>query len=143
MNVGTIGAIAILVLILGYFGFKYYKKSKAEEEDLELREFLNSIREAVEDAMLKYLSNIDIHNITNINDMQKQVLSDLYATVWNLCIDKLGEEVDPDVAKLIKLLLTRDVVEAFIQEVYENSIEVQETVTTKYNNAVLAAANQN
>ena len=143
INAGTIGGIAIIFIILAYFGYKYYKKSKAEEGTEDLQRFFNSIREAAEEAMIKYLANIDISNITNISDMQKQVLSDLYDTIWNLCVDKLGEEVDPDVAKLIKLLLTRDVVEAFIQEVYENSIEVQETVTTKYNNAVLSAANKN
>ena len=143
MNIGTIGGIVIIIAILGYFGFKYYKSIKENEGSEDLRKFFNSIREAAEEAMLRYLANIDISNITNINDMQKQVLSDLYDTIWNLCVDKLGEEVDPDTAKLIKALLTRSTVEAFIQEVYENSIEVQETVTSKYNNAVLSAANKN
>ena len=148
MNIGTIGGLIIIALIIAYciFGYKYYKKNKIDEEDIELHKlhtFFNSIREAVETAMIEYLSHIDIHNITNINDMQKQVLNDLYDTVWNICIDKLHEDLDPDTSKLLKLLLTREVVESFIQEIYNSSIEVQETVTAKYNDAVLSAANKN
>ena len=143
ISIGTVGCLVIIMVIIGYFAYKFYKEAKTEagaEESLQI--FFNSIREAAEEAMIKYLQYVDIHNITNISDMQKQVLNDLYDTIWNLCVEKLGEEVDPDVAKLLKALLTRDVVEAFIQEVYETSIEVQETVTTKYNSAVLTAANK-
>ncbi len=137
MSIGTIGSIILLAFIIGYFGYKYYRGIKNAENNKELKDFFNSIREAVESAMIDYLENIDIQNIININNMQKEVLNDMYDTVWNICVNKLADMQDETTAKIIKLTLTRKNVEAFIEEIYKNSIPVQEEVTAKYNDKVV------
>lgn len=140
INVGSLGSLFLILIIIGYFVFKYIKKEKNKDNNAELKKFFESIRITTENAMLKYLETVDITNITNITDMQKEILKDLYDTVWDICIDELSKMTDESTAKFIKSLLTRSNVERFIQEVYENSIPVQTKVTVKYNNSVLAAA---
>lgn len=144
MSIGNVVSIIIIIAIVAYFGIKFYIKLKNNEDTEKYKKVFNTIRNAIEDAMIDYLKNIDISNIANINDMQKSVLTGLYDRIFSLVVYELIDEIaqeDSELAQLIKTIATRENIENMVNQIYNESIKMQEMVTVKYNDTVLAAAN--
>ena len=141
INIGTIASIILLIIIIGYFGIKYYRNREDNEYSKKLKEVFNNIKDIIEEAMIEYIKNTDITNLNNINDMQKEVLENMYDKVWDLVILKITEMYvsNEELGNTIKTIITRKKIEDFVNQIYEQSKPIQEQVTLKYNQAVLSA----
>lgn len=138
MNAGYIGAIVVLVLVIGFILYRKFKANpeKGKEEALK---FLESIESDFEDIIISYLDKIDISNFDNLMEVEKEIIDALVDILWQKAITELDDQVSDKFTRvLIKKYLTREFVEQFINTVFEKA-RVQKVYTAKYNDAILAA----
>ena len=135
----TLCSAGVLALIFIYLIFRLKRSGDQSQEQVD--SFLRSIRSVVEEAILKYIKEIDITNFINISDAQIDILNQLFDKMWELVILEVQKITDPVVAAIVKKTLTRGNVESFVQSIFLTP-KVQSSFTEHYNEAVLVANNQ-
>ena len=136
-----ITSVIALLVWAGIVAYIYIKKKNNKENEKELEMFLESMRITFEGFIIKYIDTIEIDNLTNLSEVQIQILNDLYDQLWQITIDNLGNIHDEFSAGVIRKLLTRKNLESFIKQIFESDI-IQEKFTSKYNNTVLSASKE-
>ena len=137
--VGIFGII-VLAAIIGYLYIK--KKNDKEKGNLEVEKFLKSLEGIFQTFILQYVDAIDITNIVNVNEAQKEVLEGMYDDLWNLVQEELESSITDEFNKaLIKKFLTKENVEEMARNIFNNDL-VQEKFTKRYNDQVVAANNR-
>lgn len=135
-NVGTIGTIVVLLLILG---FLFYKKRSDEKGKEEIKKFLETLQEDFENIIIEYIDKLDISNLDNLALAEQEIINALIDNLWIKATTALdGYVTDPLTKAIMKKYLTREYVESFTIKVFEQA-KVQIKYTAKYNNAILAA----
>lgn len=138
MNIGFIGAIVVLILLVGFVLYREWSRPENGKE--KAKEFLDNIYNAIEAIICDYLDKLDINNFDNLIEVEKEIINEIMDTVWNLVTEKLAENSTDRLTKiLIKKYLTREFVEQFVTEVFRQSTKAQKTYTEKYNGAILSA----
>ena len=136
-----ISSILAILVWIGIVAYIYIKKKNNKENEKELEMFLESMRITFEGFIIKYIDTVEIDNLTNLSEVQIQILNDLYDQLWQITIDNLANIHDEFSAGVIRKLLTRKNLESFIKQIFESDA-VQEKFTSKYNNSVLSASKE-
>jgi hypothetical protein len=141
MNVSSLISLIFLCICILSLGFLYYSNLKKNKDNEQLKKLFENLKDVIEEAMIEYLKQVDITNITNISNMQQEILEGLYDTVWDMVIKEVTDMYVEDkvLGEAIKALLTRKTVEDMVNRVFLQSTSVQEQITSKYNDAVLSA----
>lgn len=133
-------SIVVLVALIGFIVYRFYKnngKDKGREETLK---FLNSLASEFETVIIKYLKNIDFKNLDNLADVEKQILNDTIDRLWIITQQELvNYTANENTKELIRLFINKDFLLLFIKQFFEEDTVVQEVYTAKYNKAVVAA----
>ena len=138
MNFGFIGAIIVLILLVGFVLYREWSRPENGKE--KAKEFLESIYNSIEEIICDYLDKLDINNFDNLIEVEKDIINEIMDTVWDLVSQKLSENSTDKLTKiLIKKYLTREFVEQFVTEVFRQSTQAQKVYTEKYNTAILSA----
>lgn len=135
-DVGTIGVIVVLVVILA---FLYFRKRNDEKGKEEIKVFMSGLYLDFEAIIIDYIDKMDIFNMENLALAEKLIIDSLLGVLWNKALKALEEYVTDPMTKIImKKMLTREKIAEFAKEIFE-SIRVQAIYTNKYNDAIVAA----
>lgn len=128
----TLISIIILGIIVVYIFIKY-RKSSDEKSKEALKKFEDSLKNKVEDFIVKYIDATDFSKFTNLTDAQISILNNLYDQVWDIVVNELTDlaKTDPVTTALIKKALTRENVEAFAKGIFD-SYKSQSAFAAKY-----------
>ena len=123
-------AIIILLSLLLFFGFKKVSANKNKEQSAKIEQ-LNILKYVPENNKLLFISNLDIFNIFNNNEKDKNLTNkDNFVLIKNSILDYLG--IDLGKNKLEDIYNNELIISTF-----ENNKKLEDDISVSYTHLTL------
>lgn len=124
-----IGGIVIVVAVAAAIFLKV-KHTNDSEEEQEAQSFLESLESAFYDGMMDIIKSFadTSLNFETFSDFELYVFSEMYNKMYDFVLEQISELVDNDLADIIRKILDREQVSAFVQSIFEKYGDLEDTL---------------
>lgn len=124
--VTIIGGIIVLVFLIAAIVYRMKTKPSLYDKN-QATEFLNGMADAFYYKMLSIVTNIDFNKYESLADLEADVISQIYDTVWVYAEEKMREAAEQDIITAMVLkALDKDRVLEFIDGLVKDKGVIEE-----------------